>query len=117
MLIKKENALLTEIGPNTSMGDLFRHYWMPALLSEEWVELDGTPKTIKVHGDTLLAFSDSRGEVGIVDRRCPHRGADFFWGVTRPVVCGVFNTVGSSMHTTTVWGYPLRLQAADFIKS
>lgn len=32
---QKRNALLTEIGPNTSMGDLFRHYWMPALLSEE----------------------------------------------------------------------------------
>ena len=74
MLGIKENAILTQTGPNTPMGDLFRHYWMPALLSEELSEIDGAPVKITVLGEALLAFRDSNGEVGIVDRRCPHRG-------------------------------------------
>ena len=46
MLGKKENAILTQTGPNTPMGDLFRHYWMPVLLSEELSEIDGAPVKI-----------------------------------------------------------------------
>ena len=87
MLGKKENAILTQTGPNTPMGDLFRHYWMPALLSEELSEIDGAPVKITVLGEALLAFRDSNGEVGIVDRRCPHRGADLFFG--RNEDCGL----------------------------
>ena len=37
--------------------------------------------------EALLAFRDSDGEVGIVDRRCPHRGADLFFG--RNEDCGL----------------------------
>ena len=111
---KKENAILTKTGPNTPMGDLFQHYWMPALLSQELNEIGGVPIKNTALGEKLLAFSDSRGEVGIVDRRCPHRGVDFFLGATRPAVCGAFNTVRSSMHTATVCNYPLRLKAAGF---
>ena len=40
MLTKEENSLLTETGSMTPMGNLFRHYWMPALLSEELPEMD-----------------------------------------------------------------------------
>ena len=87
MLGIKENAILTQTGPNTPMGDLFRHYWMPALLSEELSEIDGAPVKITVLGEALLAFRDSNGEVGIVDRRCPHRGADLFFG--RNEDCGL----------------------------
>ena len=87
MLGEKENAILTQTGPNTPMGDLFRHYWMPALLSDELSEIDGAPVKITVLGEALLAFRDSNGEVGIVDRRCPHRGADLFFG--RNEDCGL----------------------------
>ena len=87
MLGRKENAILTQTGPNTPMGDLFRHYWMAALLSEELSEINGAPVKITVLGEALLAFRDSNGEVGIVDRRCPHRGADLFFG--RNEDCGL----------------------------
>ena len=87
MLTKEENSLLTETGPMTPMGNLFRHYWMPALLSEELPEMDGDPVKITILGEFLLAFRDSNGRVGIVDRRCPHRGADLFFG--RNENCGL----------------------------
>ena len=87
MLTKEENSLLTETGPMTPMGNLFRHYWMPALLSEELPKIDGDPVKITILGEFLLAFRDSNGRVGIVDRRCPHRGADLFFG--RNENCGL----------------------------
>ena len=87
MLTKEENSLLTETGPMTPMGNLFRHYWIPALLSEELPEMDGDPVKITILGEFLLAFRDSNGRVGIVDRRCPHRGADLFFG--RNENCGL----------------------------
>jgi len=34
MLSKKENELLTQTGAGTPMGELFRRYWIPAVLSE-----------------------------------------------------------------------------------
>ena len=98
------------------MGDLFRHYRMRALLSQELNEIGGAPIKNMVLGEKLLAFSDSKGEVGIVDRRCPHRGVDLVLGVTRPAVCGAFNTVGSSMHTATVLNYPLHQKTVDLEK-
>ena len=87
MLTTEENKLLTQTGPLTAMGNLFRHYWMPALLSEELPEIDGDPVKITILGEFLLAFRDSNGRVGIVDRRCPHRGADLFFG--RNENCGL----------------------------
>ena len=33
MLTRAENKLVTEVGPGTPMGELMRHYWVPALLS------------------------------------------------------------------------------------
>ena len=32
MLKAEQNELLTRTGPGTPMGELFRRYWMPALL-------------------------------------------------------------------------------------
>ena len=33
MLSKEENELLTRVGAGTPMGDLFRRFWLPAMLS------------------------------------------------------------------------------------
>ena len=37
-----EGAELTQVGPGTAMGQLMRHYWLPALKSSE-LERDGPP--------------------------------------------------------------------------
>ena len=54
MLSRKDNNYITEIGPGTPMGNLFRRYWLPALLAEELPEAD-CPPDAPVH-DQLAAF-------------------------------------------------------------
>ena len=40
MLRKEQNDLLTQTGPGTAMGRMFRSYWIPALMAEELPEND-----------------------------------------------------------------------------
>ena len=80
MLSAADNEVLTRSGPGTGMGALFRRYWMPVALSEELPENDGPPLRVRILGESLLAFRDTEGRVGLVAPRCPHRGADLFWG-------------------------------------
>jgi len=80
MLTQRENELLTRTGPGTSMGTLLRRYWVPAFLTDELPEPDGTPVRIKLLGEDLLGFRDTAGNVGLVDRYCAHRGASLFFG-------------------------------------
>ncbi|MEA2738542.1 MAG: phthalate 4,5-dioxygenase, partial [Acetobacteraceae bacterium] len=80
MLSEADNVLLTRTGPKTPMGDLFRRFWQPVLLSAELPERDGPPVRITVLGEDLRAFRASDGSVGLVSPRCPHRGADLFFG-------------------------------------
>jgi hypothetical protein len=35
MLHAVENELLCRVGPGTPMGELFRQYWLPAMVSSE----------------------------------------------------------------------------------
>jgi len=87
MLSAADDQLLTMTGPGTVMGTLFRRFWMPVLLSREVPEPDGPPVRVTVLGEELVAFRDSSGRVGLVDRRCSHRGADLFFG--RNEECGL----------------------------
>ena len=87
MLSKTENELLTRIGPGTAMGDLFRQYWLPALLSSELPERDGPPRRLRLLGEDLIAFRDSNGRVGLLADNCSHRGASLFFG--RNEECGL----------------------------
>ena len=43
MLSREENELLTRIEGTAPMGQMMRRYWLPAALSEEVDERDGTP--------------------------------------------------------------------------
>lgn len=74
------NTLLTRIGPGTEMGELMRCYWQPVLLSSELPQSDGPPVRVRLLGEDLVAFRDSNGKVGLLDHRCPHRGASLFYG-------------------------------------
>jgi phenylpropionate dioxygenase-like ring-hydroxylating dioxygenase large terminal subunit len=85
----KEDAfsILTRVGPGTAMGNLFRRFWLPALLSSELPEADGTPVRLRILCEDLLAFRDSNGQVGIVGAYCPHKLAPLFFG--RNEQCGI----------------------------
>jgi phenylpropionate dioxygenase-like ring-hydroxylating dioxygenase large terminal subunit len=80
MLSPADNAVVTQTGPGTAMGDLFRRYWMPALLSEELAEADGAPVQVRLLGEDLVAFRDTAGQIGLVSEFCPHRKASLFLG-------------------------------------
>ncbi|MDX2157306.1 MAG: Rieske 2Fe-2S domain-containing protein [Hyphomicrobiaceae bacterium] len=79
MTTAAEGCELTECGPGTPMGNLMRHYWIPALKSSELVA-DGDPIRLMLLGEKLVAFRDSQGRVGVMDHKCPHRCASLFLG-------------------------------------
>ncbi len=79
MTTAQDGELLTRVGPGTPMGELMREYWIPAAKSSE-LTADGNPMRLMLLGEKLIAFRDSAGRVGIMDHRCPHRCASFFFG-------------------------------------
>ena len=87
MFTREDNETLTRIGPGTAMGDLMRRYWMPFLLHEELPHPDCPPLRVTLLGESLVAFRDSDGRVGLLDRFCPHRRTDLFHG--RNEECGL----------------------------
>jgi len=87
MLSADDNRALTQTGRGTPMGEYFRRFWQPVALSEELAAPDSPPVRVTVMGEDLIAFRDSAGAVGLVDPRCPHRGADLFFG--RNEECGI----------------------------
>ena len=80
MLSIEDNAMLTRTSAGTPMGDLFRRFWIPVLLAEQLPEPDGPQVRVKVMGEALLAFRDTEGRIGLIEPRCPHRGANLFFG-------------------------------------
>jgi len=80
MLTQSENELLTRTGPGTPMGEVFRRYWMPVVLSWEIEEPDSPPVNVKLLGEKLVAFRDSTGRVGLLAEACPHRCASLWLG-------------------------------------
>jgi phenylpropionate dioxygenase-like ring-hydroxylating dioxygenase large terminal subunit len=80
MLRKDVNDLLTQTAAGTPMGQLFRQYWMPALLASELPEDDCPPVRVKLLSERLLAFRDSQGRYGLIDEFCAHRGVSLWFG-------------------------------------
>jgi phthalate 4,5-dioxygenase oxygenase subunit len=80
MLKQEINELLTQTGPGTAMGDLFRQYWVPALMADELPEPGSPPVRVKLLGERMIAFRDSTGDYGLIDEFCAHRGASLWFG-------------------------------------
>jgi phthalate 4,5-dioxygenase len=87
VLSAEDNDILTRVGLGTPMGNLLRRYWIPACLSSEIGQPDGPPARVRLLGEDLVAFRDSSGAVGLLEERCPHRGASLFYG--RNEECGL----------------------------
>jgi len=80
MLRKEQNDILTQTGPGTPMGQMFRCYWNPVLLAEELPENECPPVRVKILGERLLAFRDTDGRYGLIDEFCAHRGVSLWFG-------------------------------------
>ena len=86
----EQNELITRIGPGTPCGALLRSYWQPAALLDEFeAGLDARMaerpvKAVRLLGQDLVLFRDGSGRWGLIDRHCPHRGADLAFGRIEP---------------------------------
>ena len=82
----EQNELITRIGPGTPCGSLMRHYWQPVALLDEFdaalaPDMALRPvKPVRILGQDLVLFKDASGQFGLLDRHCPHRGADLSFG-------------------------------------
>ena len=82
----EQNELITRIGPGTPCGALLRRYWQPVALVDEfdpaWApEMAIRPvQAVRLLGQDLVLFRDGAGRYGLLDRDCPHRGADLSFG-------------------------------------
>ncbi|TFZ00564.1 aromatic ring-hydroxylating dioxygenase subunit alpha [Ramlibacter henchirensis] len=81
-----QNELLTRIGPGTACGAVLRRYWQPVALVDEFdpaldPRMAQRPvKALRALGQDLVLFRDQQGRWGLLDRDCPHRGADLSFG-------------------------------------
>ena len=79
MISAEQNDRITRTGPGTPAGALLRRYWQPVALAEELAG-DRPLRPVRVLGQDLVLFRDEHGRLGLIDRDCPHRGADLAYG-------------------------------------
>lgn len=79
MISAEQNDFITRVGPQAPAGKLLRRYWQPVALKEE-LEGERPIRAVKVLGQDFVLFRDEKGELGMLDRDCPHRGADLSFG-------------------------------------
>lgn len=79
MISADQNDFMTLVGAGTPAGTLLRRYWQPVALSEE---LKGPRplKPLQLMGQHYVLFRDESDRLGLLDRDCPHRGADLAYG-------------------------------------
>jgi phthalate 4,5-dioxygenase oxygenase subunit len=87
MFTEQDNEELTRVGPGTVMGEYLRRHWMPFLIADEVALPDGAPMRTRLLGEDLIVFRDTNGRLGLLDRYCPHRRVDLFFG--RNEECGL----------------------------
>jgi phthalate 4,5-dioxygenase oxygenase subunit len=80
MLTVEENELLTRVEGSAPMGQLIRRHWIPACLSEEIAQPDGTPVAVRLLGEDLVAWRNSDGRASLMHRYCAHRRASLALG-------------------------------------
>ena len=105
------NTLITRIGPGTPCGALLRSYWQPVALMDEFnpaldADMAVRPvKPVRILGQDLVLFKTADGRYGLLDRDCPHRGADLAFGRNEgdglrcPFHGWKFNTTGQCTET------------------
>jgi 5,5'-dehydrodivanillate O-demethylase len=79
MMSHEQQERLTRVGPGTPMGKLLRNYWFPILASVELAA--GQAREVRLLGEDLAVFRYPDGELGLLERHCPHRGASLGYGL------------------------------------
>ncbi|WP_042886183.1 aromatic ring-hydroxylating dioxygenase subunit alpha [Cupriavidus necator] len=79
MMSKEQNELITRVGADTPAGKLLRQYWQPVALTDEF-EGERPVRAVRLMGQDFVVFRDEHGQYAMLDRDCPHRGADLSFG-------------------------------------
>src|SRR5438309_385106 len=79
MLTAEENELLTRVGPGTPAGELLRRYWHPVAIAPDLSD-ENPVKFVRILGEDLVLFQSKKGELGLLEDRCSHRGASLSYG-------------------------------------
>ena len=66
------------MGPGTPCGEYFRRFWQPICFSDDLRDL---PLRVTILGEELVAFRDLRGNVGLLELHCAHRGTSLEFGL------------------------------------
>jgi len=78
MISAEQNELMTRIGPGAPAGRLLRRYWQPVALAEE-LRGERPVKAVRLLSEDLVLYR-THGGFGLMQRHCPHRGADLAYG-------------------------------------
>lgn len=79
MMSIEQNEQITLSGKGSPAGDLLRCYWQPVALTDE-LDQRRPVVPVKIMGEKLVLFKDASGVLGLIERFCPHRGADLCYG-------------------------------------
>jgi phthalate 4,5-dioxygenase oxygenase subunit len=121
----EQNELVTRIGPGTACGALMRRYWQPVALVDEFdpaldPRMDRRPlKAVRALGQDFILFRDEARRWGLLDRDCPHRGADLSFarhegdGVRCPFHGWKFDAAGACLDTP---GEPVGSRLCDRVR-
>ena len=105
------NQRLTRIGLGTEGGALMRCFWQPVALVDEFdpaldSRMQGRPiKSVRLLGQDLVLFRTAAGSWALLDRDCPHRGADLSYaryegdGIRCPFHGWKFDATGQCVDT------------------
>ena len=74
----QEDIELTHVERGSPAGDYLRRFWHPIAIASELKEM---PKPIRVLGQDLILFRDKCGRLGLLHRRCSHRGTSLEYGI------------------------------------
>ncbi|HEX7250398.1 MAG TPA: aromatic ring-hydroxylating dioxygenase subunit alpha [Burkholderiales bacterium] len=82
MISAEQNDLMTRVGAGTPCGRLLRRYWQPVALGDE-LRGERPVKAVRLFGEDLVLYKAGAG-YGLMQRHCPHRGADLAYGRLEP---------------------------------
>lgn len=116
------NQRLTRVGPQEPAGRLMRCFWQPVALVDEFdAQLDPRMaqrpiKKVRLLGQDFVLFRDEQGQWALLDRDCPHRGADLAFaryegdGIRCPFHGWKFDATGQCVDT------PAEPEGSNFCK-
>ena len=79
MMDAAQNDEMTRVAADRPAGRLLRHYWQPVALVDELAG-ERPLKAVRILGEDLVLFRGEDGGYGLLERHCPHRGADLAFG-------------------------------------